>query len=287
MFWIPFSVLSAASLSFSDVWRKKSTQRVDEYVAAWSAVSFSFILLLPGLPFQKIPPLDTAFWQALLISGSLNVIATILYMKAYKASDLSITAPMLSFTPLFLLVTSPLIMGEFPNPVGLFGILLIVVGAYVLNIGKRHEGYIAPFRALLSHDGAKYMLLVAFLFSISANFDKIGVLHSSPYVWIFFLQGFVSLGTLPVMLMKSSRRMSQIVKNVKPLSLISIFHTLSNLFHVTALQFGLVAYVISIRRTSVLWGVVFGYMIFKEKNMKERLVGACVMTAGVLCIALS
>ena len=98
----------------------------------------------------------------------------IFYMKAIKASDLSITVPMLTFSPLFLLITSPLTLGEFPNLFGLFGILFIVAGSYMLNIKQRKEGWLVPFKALLSQNGPKFMLIVAFLWSISANFDKIG-----------------------------------------------------------------------------------------------------------------
>jgi drug/metabolite transporter (DMT)-like permease len=40
-------------------------------------------------------------------------------------------------------------VGEFPTFFGLIGILLIVVGSYVLNINQKHKSYFAPFCALL------------------------------------------------------------------------------------------------------------------------------------------
>jgi uncharacterized membrane protein len=47
-----------------------------------------------------------------------------------------------------------------------------------------------------------------------------------------------------------------------------------------------VAYVISIKRTSVIISILFGYLIFKEKGIKERLLGAVIMVIGVLFITL-
>lgn len=173
MLWFIFSFFTAFFESLKDVFSKKSLKNVDEYVVSWALRFFALPFLIPLLFFVDIPSLDNQFWTALLVSGSLNVIATILYMKAIKHSDLSITVPMVTFTPLFLLFTSPLIVGEFPSFFGLIGVLLIVLGSYTLNIKQRHEGYLVPFKALLKETGPKLMLLVAFIWSITSNFDKV------------------------------------------------------------------------------------------------------------------
>ena len=57
-------------------------------------------------------------------------------------------------------------------------------------------------------------------------------------------------------------------------------------FQLAALQFTLVAYVISIKRTSAILCVIFGALIFKEKGIKERLTGSVIMVLGVLLITL-
>src|SRR3989338_4529525 len=152
MVWLLFAFLTAFFESLKDVFSKKSLENCDEYVVAWSLRFFALLFLIPLLFFIEIPSwqsLGLQFWVALFIAGFLNVIATILYMRAIKSSDLSITVPMVTFTPLFLLITSPLIVGEFPNSMGLIGVLLIVVGSYMLNIKQRHQGYFAPFKVLI------------------------------------------------------------------------------------------------------------------------------------------
>ncbi len=150
-------------------------KNIDVYTVSWALRFFALPFLLPLLLFIEIPKLGNEFWSALFINGVLNVLATILYMKAIKQSDLSITIPMIAFTPIFLLITSPLLVGEFPNAFGLIGIILGVVGAYMLNIKEIRNGYLAPFRALLKEPGPKLMLAVAFIWSITSNYDKIGV----------------------------------------------------------------------------------------------------------------
>jgi len=54
----------------------------------------------------------------------------------------------------------------------------------------------------------------------------------------------------------------------------------------TAINMTLVAYVISIKRTSVIMSVFWGYLIFKEKGLKERLFGSFLMIIGVVLITL-
>ena len=57
---------------------------IDEYIMSWSLRFFALIFLLPVLFFIEIPELNQKFWIALFGSGILNVVATILYMKAIK-----------------------------------------------------------------------------------------------------------------------------------------------------------------------------------------------------------
>lgn len=287
MLWFLFSFLTALLESTKDVFSKKGLRNLDEYILAWSLRFFALPFLIPLLFFIKIPPLGNLFWIALLTSGSLNVIATILYMKAIRYSDLSITVPMVTFTPLFLLVSSPVIVGEFPSFLGLIGILLIVLGSYTLNIKQKHEGYLMPLKALLKEIGPKLMLLVAFIWSITSNFDKIGVLNSSSIFWVIAVNIFLTLAMLPIMLYKSRGSIHRIRINYKALFPVGLFNALALIFQMTAISLTLVAYVISIKRTSAIMSVLFGHLVFKEKGVRERLAGAAIMVAGVILIALS
>jgi len=208
-------------------------------------------------------------------------------MRAIKVSDLSITVPLVAFTPLFLLMTSPLMLGEFPAPLGVIGILLIVLGSYLLNIKSVSKGFLGPIKALLKEKGAKLMLFVAFLFSITSNIDKIGVQNSSPIFWAFSINLFVMLAIIPLIFYKSEHDFSSIKTDFKVLFPIGFFSALAIIFQMLAISLILVAYVISIKRASVIFGVLWGYLIFNEKGIKERFTGALVIVIGVALITLS
>ncbi|MEG4445922.1 EamA family transporter [Microcoleus sp. AT9_B5] len=286
MTWLIFGILTAFFEAVKDVFGKQNLKKSDEYVVAWSLSFFSVIFLIPWVLYTGIPPLNSQFWLALLIGGSINAVTALLYIKAIKLSDLSLTLPLVALTPLFMLVTSPLIVGEYPNFFDCIGILLIVSGSYLLNIKEKSKGYLAPFKALLDEPGPKLMLIVAFLWSITSNFDKIGVKNSYPIFWLFSLFGTMTVLLLPVLLHKTPNPGQKILKQLPMLAAMGFFNAIGVIFQMQALTLTLVVQVIAIKRTSVLMGVLFGHFIFKEKDIQQRLLWAGIMILGVLFISL-
>lgn len=286
MIWLILGILTAFFEAVKDVFSKQNLKKSDEYVVAWSLAFFSAIFLTPWVIYTGIPALNTQFWIALLIGGSINAVTAVLYIKAIKVSDLSLTVPLVALTPLFMLLTSPLIVGEYPNFFDCIGILLIVTGSYLLNIKEKSQGYLAPFKALLKEPGPKFMLIVAFLWSITSNFDKIGVQNSSPIFWLFSLFSTMSVLLLPVLLQKTPNPSRKILKQLPMLAAMGFFNAVGVLCQMQALTLTLVVQVIAIKRTSVLMGVLFGHFIFKEKDIQQRLLGAAIMVFGVFFISL-
>lgn len=284
--WFLFAFLSAFFESSKDVFSKRGLKIVDEYSAAFSLRFFAAPFLLLFLIIIGIPKLGEQFFTVLLIGGSLNVLTTVFYMKALKNSDLSIVTPIVSFTPVFVLITSPFILNEFPSTMGLIGVLLIVSGSYFLNIGERSKGFFAPIKALFVEKGARFMFVVAFIWSITSNLDKIGVKNSSPVFWAFSQTAFIAIVLLPLII-RRSQKVKEINNNLKALIPIGLFSALLLFFQMTAINLAPVSYVTSLKRTSVLITVLLGYFIFKEKNIKERILGALIMVLGILFITLS
>jgi drug/metabolite transporter (DMT)-like permease len=284
MMWLVFALVTAFSEGTKDLFSKRAMRRVDPVVSAWSLSAFSFLFLSPLLIIIEIPEIGPQFWKAIFIQGVMLTITQILYMKAIKASPLSITLPMLSFTPAFMLFTSPLILAENPGLFGKVGVLLIALGAYILNVQNIKEGVLKPIKALFNEAGPILMLVVAFVWSITANVDKIGVLNSSPLFYSVVVMGAVTIGISPVMHLKSKNYQSQIKDNLRSLLPIGFFLALGIASQMTAIEMTLASYVISIKRTSILIGSIYGFLFFSEKDIKARLTGALVMVLGVFLI---
>ncbi len=285
--WLLLSFAAALFTSLTDVLGKKVIGRSGVYVVVWGMNLFAMPFLYVALLAQPLPALGPLFWCSLVLQGSMVTVASILYFKAIEASDLSVTIPMLTFTPLFLLITSPLMLGEFPNPAGLWGILLIVIGSYVLNIAELHKGYLAPFKALVKEKGPRYMLMVAILYSIAANIDKIGVRHSSPLAWAAALNTFLTIVFALIILSKGAPVIYQIRAGWKYLVLLGAANAFALIANMVAIELTLVPYLIAIKRLSVFMTLFVGFVIFKEKGCRERSVGALLMVLGAVLISLA
>jgi len=55
--------------------------------------------------------------------------------------------------------------------------------------------------------------------------------------------------------------------------------------HFKAISLIEVSYMVSVKRLSILFGVLYGIMFFKETNIKERFLGATVMVSGIIVLA--
>jgi len=167
--WIFYSILTAFLLATSDALTKRALVSRDEYFVAWMRLLFALPVLVPILFFIEIPSLDRTFWLATLSALPLEIAALILYTKALKVSPISLTMPFLALTPLFLIIMAYLIVGESVSIYGGTGIMLMALGSYILNLHKMKYSLLEPVKAVFREKGSVMIILVAFIFSITAS----------------------------------------------------------------------------------------------------------------------
>ncbi|MBN2095236.1 MAG: EamA family transporter [Candidatus Aenigmarchaeota archaeon] len=287
MFFVLASLFVAFLKSVRDILCKTTVGREDEYIVTWSMHFFALPLLAVLVFLSGIPSVGFAFWPALFLCVFIDLAAYLITMRALKTYDVSLLMPFTSFTPLFLLLTSHIILGEFPGYFGLVGVLFIVVGSYFMNISQNSKGLLAPLKAVLNDKGPRMMLVVAFLISVTPNFDKIGVLNSSPAFWTFSLYLSTALVLTPFVIILSKKSVSHMRQNAVKLAPLGLVHGLMTFIQMTVLSIALVVYVVSIKRTSNIMTVILGHHMLKENCLRERLIGSILMVLGVILIALS
>ncbi len=64
----------------------------------------------------------------------------------------------------------------------------------------------------------------------------------------------------------------------------AVFDVAATVSYLYAVSMGNVAYTIAVKRTSLLIGTVYGFLLFRERNMRERLLGAVLMLAGFVVV---
>jgi drug/metabolite transporter (DMT)-like permease len=295
MIWFPLALAGAMAQAMYSAGAKILLRQVPAAQVAGgsflvAAISLAAISLLRGFP-----PVEPGFAEAVLVTVAINTIATILFYKALSLSDLSLCLPILSFTPVFLLITSFVILNEIPSIAGLAGIFLVATGSYMLAANGapgRALGWMGSFRFLLSDRGVRFMLIVAFLYSISVNFDKVVVERSDPVFGSSVVFGLLSgIFLLWILIPILFRKRDIPFAPGKPkgtgflIPALGLVLTLEAVSVNTAYTLSLVPYVIAVKRLSVLFGVLIGGYLLREGYIRQRVFGTIVMVMGTVLIA--
>lgn len=302
MFWFPLALLGALSQATYSFSVKVLLRWIPPFLLAGYSFLAASLVLFSLILASGIPPLGPGLVPAVAATVIINTVATILFYRALSTTDLSLCVPMLAFTPVFLILTSFVILGEIPSPAGAFGIVLVAAGAFLLTRKSGHgqsASLLTPFLTLRHDRGVRSMLIVAFLYSLSVNYDKEVVLNSSPLfgsalilflLAIIFLLIAVSAGTT----WSFTAQEPDPVPSHPPfpysrfftVGAVGMMLALEGISINTAYTMAIVPYVITIKRLSIFFSVLFGGLLLHEQYIRGRMFGAVVMIAGAVVIGL-
>jgi len=240
-------------------------------------VCIAILLIMP------MPEVKPEFWSSMAIALPAELVATFLYAKAIQVSPLSLAQPFLAFTPLFALLTGLLILGESPSWGGFMGIVLLAVGAYGLNIEQMRDGWAQPIMAVTRERGSWMMLLVAAIYSFTAVLGRRAVLAADPWFMAGVYPLMVSAG-VALVLGFSGRLSWSWLKRPWPALALCLVAGGHIVFHFMAISLVQAAYMISVKRLSIIIAMVYGGVFLREARFGQHLLAGLLMEAGAVII---
>ena len=307
MLWVLLAITGAIANAAYFIIIKNHIADQDPRILTALGLLISGILLLLISAARGFPVIGPAYYSAVVISGILNILGLSLIFRAMASSDLSLSMPMLSFTPVFLIGTSYILLHEVPSAAGIAGICIIVSGSYVLNISADHEHALDPVKSMIRNRGSWYMLIVAFLFAASINYDKIAMLNSDPVFGMAFTLLIISSAfAVIVAISGKSAGSSLLCQNeddgspsghlpktaiclrlyLIPAFLIGFFASAECVAINVAYTLQIAPYVIAIKRLSIIFMVLYGTILCAEDEIRTRLLGSVLMVGGAVIILL-
>ena len=127
------------------------------------------------------------------------------------------------------------------------------------------SGLLGPIRAVMREPGSWIMLLVSFVYSITAPIGKVAILHSNP--WFFAAVYNLALSVVIVSLWPvaaGGAGVRGIFSRPGPMLLIGLMAAMENFAHMMAIAQVEAAYMIAVKRLSLLFGVLYGAWWFGE-----------------------
>jgi drug/metabolite transporter (DMT)-like permease len=291
MHWFSLAMISAICLASADAATKHWLRDYDARELALIRLTLSGLLLSPLLLVQPFPELPLEFWGWVALLMPLELIALLLYIKAIRDYPLWQTMPYLAFTPVFVTLTGWIILAERVSLLGFTGIFLIFSGAWILNLqtseNSGRQGLFAPLTAILQSRGSRLMLVVAIIYSVTSVGGKAALEYMPADLFGPFY--FVLLGslTLFLFLLYRPKMLYALYRRPTPNIMIALFMAVMIITHFLAIQQIEAAYMIAVKRSSMLFGILFGAILFNEKGLRSHMTGGGLMLAGVALIALS
>ena len=288
MDWFYLALLSALSLAFADAFSKKYFTENTGLEMLLVRFFVPGVLLLPITLMGSYPPLSSGFWLWIAILIPLELAAMLLYSLAIRDCPLYLTLPYLAFTPVFNVFTANIILGETVTRQNLVGILLVVLGAYLLNVKKNEAGQISnlfsPLRAIVTEKGSRMMLTAAIIYSLTGVMGKGAMRYVEPDTFGAFYFSIIGFSTLMFILVLKPSSIKVVTAKPGYSLLVAICMSIMLISHFQAISQIEVAYMVAVKRTSLLFGIALGAIFFSEKHLSQHFIAGSLMVAGVAVI---
>ena len=221
-------------------------------------------------------------WPWLLASGFFHAFYKFFLIFAYERGDLSRVYPIArGGAPLLVLLVGPLILTDQLRPSELFGVLVLGLGILGMANGaltSNENSRLVPFALMSACMTAGY--------SIVDGMGARAAGDATLYVaWLFTLD---AAFLMPVALYLRGR--SAFTKNFQILRtgiIAAVASYGAYAIIVWAMTQAPIALVAALRETSILFAVVFGWLIFKEPIDRNKAIAAALIVIGVIITRLA
>lgn len=236
------------------------------------------VIALPLVLLVGWPP--AAAWPFLAASLVLHVAYYATLAGAYQHGDLGLTYPLMrGSAPLLVALSSAVLLGETLTPLSWIGVLGVSAG--VLTLGLSAHAFAVP-------KAVRFALLTAVIIAAYTLVDALGVRASGnalQYVATLFL-----IDGWPFALIVFARRkwaVGPYIRQRWPMGLAGATASLGSYgVALWAMTQAPVATVAALRETSVLFAALLGVWFLKEIFTPRRVIGTCVIVAGVMALRL-
>ncbi len=249
----------------------------------------SFAYALPGyflvmLLFYSIGLEDFSFsgkfFLYVFLRSITDICAEWCKMRSFLLGDISLVSCFFSLDLFFLLFTSYLITGDVIPPAGILGIVVVVLGTLVAAYPIFKQG-----RDKIKKNISAILMssLSAFFFSLNNSLDRLAAQNSSPLFSAFTMTFFSCLFLLPLLL-KHKKSLHVLKSQNKLFFFRGVLELLFMTSKMTAVRYLPAPYVVGLRKSTVIFSIIGGKLLYNEKDFKVRLLSGLIILVGVFLI---
>ncbi|HEY3315026.1 MAG TPA: EamA family transporter [Bacillota bacterium] len=268
-------------------WNLLSKKSSDKQVFLWLAMVASSVLFLPILWLRS--PLPGRGWLCVVASGAVQAVYLLILGSAYQLGDLSLVYPLARGTaPIWATLFGYLFLGERIPPIGLGGIGLVAAGVYLAHLRPTERPGLRALRPWFEGKPSLLSALTGLSIAGYSVIDRVGVqlVRPATYIYLCFLASVLFL--TPLILARRSAQVAEEWRRHKvEVVAVGVMTLGAYLLVLWVLRTTVVGYVSSVRTVSVVFGAILGALVLREPFGLWRVLGALVILAGIVSIALA
>jgi drug/metabolite transporter (DMT)-like permease len=264
-------------------WNLLIKQSEDKYIVTWWMVTIGGIFAILALLFTGLPP--RTMWIFALISVCVEATYFITLSYAYHDNDFSLVYPVARGTaPAFLALWSFLFLHEKLTSGGMLGLGMIIGGLIIIGVNTLMQSHVTH----VHFKGVTVALFIALLISIYSIIDGTAVKNGYALPYVMSMFALVPLPITPFIFREYrwTRVKTALLNQPIRVPLAGILGVLAYLMAVFSFSIAPVSYAGAVREVSVVFGALTGWWFLKERMGGVRVVGAIVIFAGILVIAM-
>jgi len=297
--WLILAFLSATLLGFYDVFKKKSLKENAVIPVLTLNTLFSSLIFLPFIILSAKGYIseDSLFYthqygwaeHKYILLKSLIVLSSWLFAYfGLKHLPITIVGPINATRPVMVLIGAMTFFSERLNLWQWVGVIIAMIGLYMLSRSSKKEGIDFKhnkwiiFVVLANVLGAVSGLYDKFLMALPEN-GGVGLDKLAVQSWYTFYQFFLMLAMLGF-LWWPLRKETTPFRWDWCIILISIFLSAADFayFYALGLDGAMISIVSMVRRGSVVVSFLFGAMVFREKNLKAKVLDLALVLLSML-----
>jgi len=282
-------VLSAILHALKDFLTKKAN---DKQIFLWWFNVFSSIFFLPiFIYFLFIEGIQSLTGVYISIISSVFIFLYFYCLtKSYEQGDLSHVYPIMRSAPALVLILAIIFLKEQPSFLGVLGIIFVVFGAYTINMKKISTNeFIKPFQLIFKDRSVKFAFLTLIALSITMIIDKVGVSFIHVVLYVYFIHFFAFLLFTPYIFYVKDKLSikKEWAINKKTILINGFLQIFGYLLILIAFTIEKVSYVVGLRQISVIFAVILGIYLLKEKYKGIRFSAAALIFIGAFLISIA
>ena len=279
-------VVSAFFWAGFDITRKLSLKKISSTTLLFLFSLGQCLIFLIWIYFEHFSINIKPYLLPGIILIFIGISSALLFLKAINQSELSLTIPLLSLSPMFSSIFSFIFIDEVLLKTQYLGIFAIILGTLILySKNLTVKEFLNSWKVIIKNKSARIMIGVSLMWSITPVLDKICLKYSSINIH-GFIQSVGIIIFLLFLLIKTTRNEMIKIKNHWKIILFTVLiGVVATILQFFAILNNFVPIMESIKRSvGQLSSVLFGNFFFKEKITKSKIIAILTLSVGIYLI---